>query len=1050
MVEKKKQKKNSKNKKSRDFSSKETAKSKEEIEFNFNLKDVKSFFKKNKNIFLKLIPILLILILMFYSAYIRTGTVTLSGLKENVRSNVLNNVKYMIEQQVSQEYPNLNNVYKQEEVNKRFEQVLRSGVINIGNQTILIDQLVEQNFNYIKNKFQIDNQTYLTAIDPYMYYRRSSNILENGHQGETLKINPETGKEQPFDSYRLAPIGSFVSEKPDLHTYLEYLLYKFSGLNKDSPISEKFRAIFLLPVILVILSVIPAFLLMRKLTNDYSAFLGSLILFSIGTFVSRTVAGFVDTDGYVVLFPLIIVAFSVYSLFTKNKKLSIIYSLLSGLFIAIFLWAWGSGWFIFVFLTLSYISYLGYKVLIKIISPKKVEFNFNIIHSFLVFLISSIFFTFLITGQNLIISSLKSIYNNLSNIASVSTTYIWPNVYSSVAELNPASMNNIISSIGGKLVFLISLLGIFHLVYNSAVDFKKKYKNINIAIYIFTILWFFFISFKNAFINYSNNSPLTYLILIFIPIGIAFIANLLDKKTTPNLFFGILISIWLAGTIYMSLNGVRFILLLATPVAISFALGVYYICKSFNEFLVKETSLKKDYFISNIVFFFVFLLIFIPMFQQANAISKGTTPNMTDGWYDSLTKIKNESEKNAIITSWWDFGHEFAAIADRGVTFDGASQTTPRSHWVGKILMENDNEMVLGILRMLVCSGNEAFNYIENITNPKDKGVNILESLLYKILPYDLTDEERKEIINNYPYYDFNEEQTNKIIELVNCKNPPNDYFITSEDMVGKSGVWAHWGSWNFTKKFVYDNYKKLTPEETAKILDRNLTEIKKLYDELSEIDFKAEVEGVKRENLINQWLADYPSYIQIQGQDLFDCKAENNVINCNSLGITFNLKTEEIKLFNPSFNELGVKRIIYPTSGNKLNVINITDNGQLDITLIPISKNNYKILLSIYPLGNSLFTKLFYLEGYGIEGFEKFKKVNTIQGWKVITWKVDWDNVDMLYNNNSEEKIINESLNLIEENETEEINDLVNISEEEIINESLNLIDENDTVELE
>jgi len=57
---------------------------------------------------------------------------------------------------------------------------------------------------------------------------------------------------------------------------------------------------------------------------------------------------------------------------------------------------------------------------------------------------------------------------------------------------------------------------------------------------------------------------------------------------------------------------------------------------------------------------------------------------MNDGWYESLTKIKQNASEDAIINSWWDFGHWFKAVGDRAVTFDGTPQE------FGEILREKE------------------------------------------------------------------------------------------------------------------------------------------------------------------------------------------------------------------------------------------------------------------------------------------------------------------------------------------------------------------------
>ena len=87
-------------------------------------------------------------------------------------------------------------------------------------------------------------------------------------------------------------------------------------------------------------------------------------------------------------------------------------------------------------------------------------------------------------------------------------------------------------------------------------------------------IWFVIMTSVDSLVGLTANNALLYLILLFIPVGVGLLFSLLNNNTSSNVFVVILLSIWVAGTIYMSLNGVRFILLLAPAFAISFGLGL--------------------------------------------------------------------------------------------------------------------------------------------------------------------------------------------------------------------------------------------------------------------------------------------------------------------------------------------------------------------------------------------------------------------------------------------------------------------------------------------
>ena len=173
-------------------------------------------------------------------------------------------------------------------------------------------------------------------------------------------------------------------------------------------------------------------------------------------------------------------------------------------------------------------------------------------------------------------------------------------------------------------------------------------------------------------------------------------------------------------------------------------------------------------------------------YSTANAIVPGTDDSM----YNSLTWIKGNTAQNTVLTSWWDFGHLFTAVANRSVTADGGSQNTPRSYWVGKALTTSNEDLSVGILRMLTSSGDNGYLTVENYTGNTSKSVEILD----KILPVDKS--AASTILTSQ--YNFTTEQAQNVLQYTHPDNPaPND-LILSTDMINKAGVWSYFGNWNF------------------------------------------------------------------------------------------------------------------------------------------------------------------------------------------------------------------------------------------------------------
>lgn len=987
----KKSSKHSKSSKSEITSEKEVHK--KEAKFNFDLNLLKKVFPV-------LITVVLLGFVMWFAFFVRSGPINLDGLEDNVRANTYSQIQNIISQEIDQQYPNLNAAYKQELVQKEYQKVLDTGIFEVQGQKIVIEDVVKQNSAVLKDSFKADNgQTYLTEMDSHHFFHYATNYYKYGHTGDTI-VNGT-----PWLTTKVAPEGYAGTYTPELHVWLEAKIFALNGLSKDASDGERTKAIYLLPVFLVMLSAVPIYFLIRKFSNDLFAFFGSITLVSIGTYVSRTVAGFVDTDAYNILFPLLIVMFLIFAFAHKKVIMKVVYTTLSGFFMGMFLWAWGPGWFIFAFASLSLIGYLGYIIVSHFTHKEKKTTFFNKIKNDLITLVSFVFFctvfVYIFIKQNLFTFTYESLVGSVSILAGISKDIIWPNVLSSVAELNPASFPSIINSVGGNIIFVIAMVGILLL----ALDFTPRNEKFNLfhkLLVFFSIIWFVAIVNSGLFVNLTANQPKLFMILLFLPIGIALISSLFNEVDETKIFLSIMLSIWTAGTIYMSFNGVRFIVLLAPAFCVAFGLGLYYISNIINKFTNKEFDVqhKIKQVIPGFIFTTIlFLILFMPIATQANAISKGTTPTFDDVWYNSMYKIKNESNPNAIITSWWDFGHFYSAISHRGTTFDGASQGTPKAHWVGRLLVENNEEVSHDILQMLVCGGDRTHETMLSYTSGTTADAVKINKIIYST--FGKPQKEKIKILKENKYYKYDDNQVKEIMKNLACDNPPENYVITSEDMIGKAGVWAHWGSWDFTKKYVYDNYQVKTVEQISSDIDENTTTIQKYVDELNAIDKRSIQEDIKRDDLINQWLAPYPSYIPIQGRYEYACQNQNTTLICQN-GITIDMMTGKV---SSGFSaDVKFANLVYPTNDGKVNVVK-QGEGDIDVILVP-RQTGFNVILAQYPLGNSLFTKLYYLDGYGTTKFKKFDDERSVTGVSYKIWKVDWSDV----NDINETKITNTS----------------------------------------
>jgi dolichyl-phosphooligosaccharide-protein glycotransferase len=960
------------------------------------------FYTKHKRKVDVSLTLVLILIAFVFTIYIRSYAYNLPVADEWAENSIQSNLRGQIVSAIKEKYPNLADEQINNEATKQIEAMIAENPDEYYSEKDKMAQV-------FREKFQAENgQTYFLAIDPYHYLTLSKNLLINGHKGDLLVDGV------PTVPRKIAPEGVQIKGF-ELHPSLENVFYKMYGLDETSTNGELMKAVYLLPALIAAFAIIPLFFIIKLYSNDLFAFFGSISFSTVTTFLSRTQSGFVDTDAYNVFFPILILCFIVYSLKIKDWKKSSIFAGLAALSQAMFFLAWGNAWFTFLFIGLALISYIAYLLLVEYLKKhtwsQLKERMFSPMVTLVSFFGFAIVFSFMF-GKNILGLTMDAILSSSSGIAHATAGNIWPNVLSSVAELNPASFVQIIDSVGGKLVFFFALFGMLLL----ATDFEKEKKNwlSQFLFYSFSIIWFslFVLDFKNmgileslhnGFIGLATNSPLMFLILLMLPVLVGIIWALYEKHGDYKTFLVMLLGIWMAGTIYMSFNGVRFVVLLAPAFAAAFGIGLFYIAKAIKLGIISlsdlfEVKLTKST-IKILTLACIILIVFVHFCISVNETERGikltwggalltadqigrsSVPNFDDTWFNLMYKIRDNSSQDAIITSWWDFGHFFISIGERGATFDGASQTTPQSHWVGKLLMENDEEVSHDMLKMLVCGGNNAFDIMMRITNDSTGGV-----LVNKIIYSTFGVEDKAKVLRENKYFQFSEEEISEILTKLDCDNPPEHYFLTSEDMISKAGVWAHWGSWDFSKKYTLDTYSNKTPIEIATTIDEPVEKIEKWVSQLQEIDLRSKVQNIKRTDLVNQWLAPYPSYMQISSNYFVPCVKTGNNLNCN------NLLAVDLEGKNATFltkQDATLANVIFATD-NSFEIVEQDSTGSVDLVVYNAG-NDYLVMFAHSPLGGSLFTRAFFLGGAGLKHFEHFDYSVATNGWKLQTWKVKY-----------------------------------------------------------
>ena len=875
--------------------------------------------KTDKKLINNLVTILLILIPVLLSIYLRMQPYYLPATDDWAARSITNQIKSSIFQAVNKDYPLLPDSEKANLVEQQYQQFMSQNKNYIESQA----KILSQNF---KNQLRSDeeNVTYLIAIDPYHYYRLARNEINLSVPGD-LKLDNKTSVDY------LMIGGAPIERKPkytgsfsNMLDFLESRTYKMLHALGFNP--TLMQVAFFMPVILTTLAVFPAFFLGKRLSNNLGGFFSAVAVVIHPFVLRRTAGGFSDTDPFNILFPITIAWLFVESIRSSSIKKSIVYSTLTALAVWIYSISWGGFGSMLIILIGAIALDLAF-IFVRFFTARKkeskkaafIEFKRTLVIIGVLFLSLWILLAYRPGSYNNFGYLFTVIKNTLgfTQIKAVATTKIWPNVYTTVAELNPGTLNDVINSSGGKLVFMFSLLGV-------ALSFLIKDENGN---------W------------------------------------------NPKL--GFLLLIWYMATLYAVSKGVRFVLLVAPVFSISLGVFIGKAVDLISLYFDKWFEIRKS--VTKVILIIMFaLVVFVgqnSMFAQAKNVAYSEFPSMNDGWYNALTAIRDNSSKDAIITSWWDFGHWFKAIAQRQVTFDGASQNSPMAHWVGRSLLTNNETESLAILRMLDCGSNYAYDLVNEELNNSYESVKIIKKII--LLPK----KEAKQELLKY----FDEQKADEILKYTHC-NPPEAYYITSEDMVGKSGVWGHFGSWDFEKAAMYKEVKGKPYNQAKDILTNrfNLSpeDADKYYNEI-----------ITTKNA-DYWVSpSWPAYV---GSEV-NCKQNNQTLECLKMisqnkGIRVLINLSEMEVYINDMKESNKPaKFVYFENGSMVTKEYKNPVVNLGIALKE-SSNKYEVIISDTLLTDSIFSRLFFFNGQGTEYFDLFKSTTTVFGERIYVWKVDWD----------------------------------------------------------
>ncbi|PIZ84033.1 MAG: hypothetical protein COX96_05930, partial [Candidatus Omnitrophica bacterium CG_4_10_14_0_2_um_filter_44_9] len=644
--------------------------------------------------------------------------------------------------------------------------------------------------------------------------------------------------------------------------------------------------------------------------GDLGAFFSSIAVNLSPFLMTRSVGEWFDTDIYNVLFPLLAFGALLYCFQKRGLIAQAVAACLSGLFLSFYAYTWKGWWFVFDIMIVASLFFIFNQRIVLKEEGKDPSTIREYFITFSLFFVFTTFFVILFNGFGVWKDILLEPLR-LSKVLKI-TPSAWPNVYLTVAELGSIAPFQVAQSLGGYFVFFGSMIGLLYI----------------------------------------------------------FLAE--HGLRNDRYGFGLLcLVLWIVSTFYVSVEALRFVLLLVVPIGLAFGIAV----SKVYEVIDKATRkyLAKGYgFTVRVFTVCVFSSYLVCNTVELHSRLLATTPQMNKTWHSALARINKETPKDAIVDSWWDFGHWFKAIAQRRVLFDGMTQNTPYAYWMASVLLADDEEEAVGILRMINSSGNKAADALQLQDGfEASRAVELVKKALSK----------NKAQASAYLKENLSAKRVEELLAYLFPDKLPSVYFIVSSDMLVKINTISYIGGWDFKNVDMWFKKKVLTKQEFLKYAMTKYAFTKdRAENKYLEIIFLDDKEAKK-------WFSRPVGYFS----GLTDAKQDNKLLFFDN-GLVVNLDDRHAYVLSPSLERRGVPKSLIYLEGGQLKEATQKD-PDLNYSALLIEKDKkYQSVLLDTALAKSLLARMYYFGGEGLKHFKLFDKTKDKSGGYLYVFEVKWN----------------------------------------------------------
>lgn len=465
--------------------------------------------------------------------------------------------------------------------------------------------------------------------DPWWFYRYAKYIVKNFDSGKGFL----PGK---WDELSYWPPGRPVN----VGNGWSYTIAFFYILTRNfvNLTLEKFCVYFIL--FFVALTVIPAYLVGKIISNEYGGLATAFFILLAPTFITVSMAGYIDSDVVYVFYTYLCVFTTIFALkqwekisfdsvkgFLKSLFKIFPYTLPALISYWVFAFNWIASWYIFfVFLLFGFVYFLF----------KPLKF-FKAITLFLN--------AFSKTGFKEFISYIKTNFRKQLSILSILLLiFIISEIVTRMTSVYPFGTHSPLQQLLSGLRFI-----------------GKRGLIVNVSVAELQILNPFS---REGFSQISSRIGLVAVVLALFGLPLIALYKFVYLKQ-PITFIEAFLIVWMLVSLWLISRGIRFSLLFS--IAVAAASG--FVIGNFIEIMNK---LKFPNFLNSLLFSLI-LLSFLSTLSYSLQLSQFTGGmEISKDWRNALDFMKKNGDEYTLVATWWDPGHIIAGYTGLKVHADGA------------------------------------------------------------------------------------------------------------------------------------------------------------------------------------------------------------------------------------------------------------------------------------------------------------------------------------------------------------------------------------------